>query len=72
MGIPTSEVSYTLATTRRGDHEDHKGHVFARGGGIPETANLQQHNLILQSYRILHCVCVCVQDTKTETMTEGN
>jgi hypothetical protein len=29
MGVPTSEVGYTLATTRRGDHEVHKGHVVA-------------------------------------------
>jgi predicted ATP-dependent Lon-type protease len=27
MGVPTSEVSYTLATTGMGDHEVHKGHV---------------------------------------------
>jgi hypothetical protein len=29
IGVPTSEVSYTSATTRRGDHEVHKGHVVA-------------------------------------------
>jgi hypothetical protein len=29
MGVPTSEVGYILATTRRGDHEVHKGHVVA-------------------------------------------
>jgi hypothetical protein len=29
MGVPPSEVGYTLATTRRGDHEVHKGHVVA-------------------------------------------
>jgi hypothetical protein len=29
MGVPTSEVGYTSATTRRGDHEVHKGHVVA-------------------------------------------
>jgi hypothetical protein len=29
MGVPTSEVGYTLATTGRGDHEVHKGHVVA-------------------------------------------
>jgi hypothetical protein len=29
MGIPTSEVGYTSATTRRGDHEVHDGHVVA-------------------------------------------
>jgi hypothetical protein len=31
MGVPISEVGYTLATTGRGDHEIHKGHV-ALGG----------------------------------------
>jgi hypothetical protein len=29
MGVPTSEVGYTSATTERGDHEVHKGHVVA-------------------------------------------
>jgi hypothetical protein len=29
MGVPTLEVGYTSATTRRGDHEVHKGHVVA-------------------------------------------
>jgi hypothetical protein len=33
MGVPTSEVSYTSATTGRGDHEVHKGNVVALGGG---------------------------------------
>jgi hypothetical protein len=32
MGVPTSEVGYTSATTGRGDHEVHKGHVVALGG----------------------------------------
>jgi hypothetical protein len=27
MGVPTSEVGYTSATTGRGDHEVQKGHV---------------------------------------------
>jgi hypothetical protein len=27
MGVPASEVGYTSATTGRGDHEVHKGHV---------------------------------------------
>ena len=34
MGIPTSEVDYTPAMPRREDHEVHKGHVVALGGGI--------------------------------------
>jgi hypothetical protein len=29
MGVPTSEVGFTSATTVRGDHEVHKGHVMA-------------------------------------------
>jgi hypothetical protein len=29
MGVPTSEVGYTSATTGRGDHEVHTGHVAA-------------------------------------------
>jgi hypothetical protein len=29
MGVPTSEVGYTSATTGRGDHEVHDGHVVA-------------------------------------------
>jgi hypothetical protein len=29
MGVPTSEVGYTSATTERGDHEVHKGNVVA-------------------------------------------
>jgi hypothetical protein len=27
MGVPTSEVGYTSATTGTGDHEVHKGHM---------------------------------------------
>ena len=34
MGVPTSEVGYTSAMPRREDHEVHKGHVVALGGGI--------------------------------------
>jgi hypothetical protein len=29
MGVPTSEVGYTSATTGRGDHKVHHGHVVA-------------------------------------------
>jgi hypothetical protein len=37
MGVPTSEVGYTSATTGRGDHEVHKGHVVALGGKKEKT-----------------------------------
>jgi hypothetical protein len=30
MGVPTSEVGYTSATTGRGDNEVHKGNVVAK------------------------------------------
>ena len=33
MGVATSEVGYTSAMPRREDHEVHKGHVVAWGGG---------------------------------------
>jgi hypothetical protein len=29
VGVPTSEVDYTSATTGRRDHEVHKGHAVA-------------------------------------------
>ena len=32
MGVPTSEVGYTPAMSRREDHQVHKGHVVALGG----------------------------------------
>jgi hypothetical protein len=32
MGVPNLEVGYTSATTGRGDHEVHKGHVVALEG----------------------------------------
>jgi hypothetical protein len=32
MGVPTSEVGYTSATARRGDHEISYEHVGALGG----------------------------------------
>jgi hypothetical protein len=32
MGVPTSEVGYASATTRRGDHKVYKGHVVVLGG----------------------------------------
>jgi hypothetical protein len=32
MDAPTTEVGYTSATTRKGDHESLYGHVVAMGG----------------------------------------
>jgi len=49
MGVPTSEVGYTPAMSRREDHEVHKGHVVA----------LDEKNVILFR-KLLH---VSVQET---------
>jgi hypothetical protein len=42
MGVATSEVGYTSATTARGDHEVHTGHVVAFEGR-EKTANVAVH-----------------------------
>jgi hypothetical protein len=50
MGVPTSKVGYTLATTGRGDHEVHKGHVVALEKKIlcsEQTTNIALHNINL-------------------------
>jgi hypothetical protein len=39
MGVPTSEVGYTPAMSRREGHEVHKGHVVALGEGEGEEKN---------------------------------
>jgi hypothetical protein len=35
MDVPASEVGYTSTTTKRGDHEVHKGHVVALKKTLP-------------------------------------
>jgi ribosomal protein L34E len=42
MGIPTSEVGYTSATTGRGDHEVHKRHVVALEKKITSINTLRE------------------------------
>jgi hypothetical protein len=41
MGVPSLEVSYTSATTGRGDHKVHKGHVVALKKKVPEVTVCQ-------------------------------
>jgi hypothetical protein len=41
MGVPTTEVGYTSATSGRGDHEVHKRHVVALGR--EKNASAQNH-----------------------------
>jgi hypothetical protein len=45
MGVPTSEVGYTSATTGRGDHEVHKGHVVAL-----EKTEYNKHTFLYNIY----------------------
>jgi hypothetical protein len=49
VGVPTSEVGYTSATTGRGDHEVYKGHVVAL-----ERKSLVDKNLLHYKCRILY------------------
>jgi hypothetical protein len=41
MGVPASEFGYTSATTGRGDHEVHKGHVVA----LAKKRNKKEKNI---------------------------
>jgi hypothetical protein len=72
MGIPTSEVGYTSATTRRGDHEVHEGHVVALDkqinnfNGIKRIAAISDIVLLIANKnrnKITHVGqnCVCKQ-----------
>jgi hypothetical protein len=45
MGVPTSEVGYTSATTRRGVHEVHKGYVVVLEGKKILTARSSLQDL---------------------------
>jgi hypothetical protein len=51
MGVPTLEVGYTSATTGRGDHEVHKGHVVA----LEEKENNASGCSKTRGYQWLHC-----------------
>jgi hypothetical protein len=51
MGVPTSDVGYTSATTERGDHEVYKRHVVAL-----EKERKNETSLILRE-RLLQTLC---------------
>ena len=50
MGVPTSEVGYTSATARRGDHDSSYEHVVTLGGrGGRKNLELQSmHPILIQ------------------------
>jgi hypothetical protein len=52
MGVPTSDVGYTSATTGKGDHEVHKGHVVALAHKKCSNVNYtEQKSLIFKQYQ---------------------
>ena len=53
MGVQTSEVGFTPAMPRREDHEVHKGHVVALGGGNENF--MKEQRLVSRAF-----MCVCV------------
>jgi hypothetical protein len=56
MGVPTSQVGYTSATTWRGDHEVHKGHVVAMEGGTHTfTLYINSAKNVMSSSRAKQC-----------------
>jgi hypothetical protein len=73
MGVPALEVGYISATTGRGDHEVHKGHVVALGRGEKHkdqcTFLTISHSGIL---KIRNFLGKFVQKAKTHTLLSTN
>jgi hypothetical protein len=60
MGVPSLEVGYTSATTGRGGHEVHKGHVVALG----EKKNFNVLSTNIEQECTIYFVqqyCVCTE-----------
>jgi hypothetical protein len=47
MGVPAFEVGYTSATTGKGDHEVHQGHVVAK-----KLKEIKGISTVLSSYQV--------------------
>jgi hypothetical protein len=54
MGVPSSEVCYTSATTGRRDHEVHKGHVVELEKKKIRTRNLFSVSSSRELWRLWH------------------
>jgi hypothetical protein len=50
MGIPTSEVNYTSATTGRGEHKVHKGNEVALA--TKKNRNKNENSLVLLNFLV--------------------
>jgi hypothetical protein len=62
MGFPISKVGYTSATTGRGDHEVHKGHVAALGWGKVEKKSDNSKSLSGHAFLLLLTVISMTRD----------
>ena len=58
MGVPTSKVGYTPAMPSREDHEVHKGHVVALGGGDIAEAWDPNMNVLFMGFLYLYLFLV--------------
>jgi hypothetical protein len=63
MGIPTSEVGYTSASTGRRDREVHKGHVALAQKSL---SNSQHKNNIYYTTTLIYRILDMLQDTVTK------
>jgi hypothetical protein len=59
MGVPTSEVGYTSATTGMGDHEVHKGHVVALKSSMSVCAVVDMSSLVVGTVVDMSSLVVC-------------
>jgi hypothetical protein len=64
MSVPTLETGYSSATTGRGDHEVHKGHVVALGKKKVQWANTGRFDTRV-------CTYIHVLDTRNEIDVQG-
>jgi hypothetical protein len=56
MGVPTLEVGYNSATTGRGDHEVHKGHVVALRK--KSSKDIKQTNMTIKEIRTTYFIFI--------------
>jgi hypothetical protein len=64
MGLPSSELSYTLATTGRGDHDVHKGHAIALDFKKTLSIRNRRYSFIWQLLNISRITFFFLRNTK--------
>jgi hypothetical protein len=69
MGVPTTAVSYTSATTGRGYHEVYKGHVVALGRTL-KKARQSGHTAHLVETEIIRSILAESLERRTDNKIE--